>query len=231
MNVEFIRNSLINTFKKTNKDYESFAKSNWINWGSGGSTSVVGIIYKNNDDKSYHLSVANSGDSRGVFCCEDNESKVFPMSYDHKPNSPSEKARIEESGGFISKSPIGPWRVNGILATSRSFGDFDLFPQVIADPDVIDIEIGRFVDNNFVINEQWNLNGSAILILASDGFWDVFKNQEAASLVKQMRVEEGKNPEEISQFLVQQAYERRSGDNITVLIVYLDELLTNLYQN
>ena len=46
---------------------------------------------------------------------------------DHKPDDPEETKRIEGSGGFVSLPPQTyiP-RVNGQLALSRAFGDFQL---------------------------------------------------------------------------------------------------------
>ena len=85
---------------------------------------------------------------------------------DHKPDDPEETRRIEKSGGFVSLPPQTyiP-RVNGQLALSRAFGDFQLKMSkkveqneqaVITDPDV-DIfdrndisHIGKF----WVINNE-----------------------------------------------------------------------------
>ena len=46
---------------------------------------------------------------------------------DHKPDDPEETKRIEASGGFVTLPPKTyiP-RVNGQLALSRAFGDFQL---------------------------------------------------------------------------------------------------------
>lgn len=75
-----------------------------------GTTAVVVLMTK---DRYY---VANIGDSRAVLCRGDN---AVALSTDHKPDSPSEKNRIEKAGGYVQQG-----RVNGALSLSRSFGDF-----------------------------------------------------------------------------------------------------------
>eukprot|EP00002_Diphylleia_rotans_P013341 TRINITY_DN2606_c0_g1_i6.p1 TRINITY_DN2606_c0_g1~~TRINITY_DN2606_c0_g1_i6.p1 ORF type:complete len:456 (-),score=112.66 TRINITY_DN2606_c0_g1_i6:1454-2821(-) len=62
------------------------------------------------------------------------------MTQDHKPNRPDEQIRIEASGGFIAH--LGCWRVQGILATSRSFGDKDLKEFVVSNPEFVEIQLG-----------------------------------------------------------------------------------------
>ena len=62
------------------------------------------------------ITVANVGDSRAVLVKCDGS--VDPLSYDHKPNGDSEKARIESLGGKVVF--WGVWRVEGVLAVSRA---------------------------------------------------------------------------------------------------------------
>jgi len=60
---------------------------------------------------------ANAGDSRTVLS---RGGRAKYMSEDHKPDNPSELARIQRSGGFVEDG-----RVNGMLALSRALGDFE----------------------------------------------------------------------------------------------------------
>jgi protein phosphatase 2C family protein 2/3 len=53
---------------------------------------------------------ANAGDCRAVLS---KKGKAKDLSVDHKPNTPSEKARIERANGFVEDG-----RVNGNLALS-----------------------------------------------------------------------------------------------------------------
>lgn len=82
------------------------------------------------------------------------------MSVDHKPNTREERTRIEDAGGVVVWA--GTWRVGGVLAVSRAFGDRPLKRYVIPTPDIRDEVVTKDDD---------------CLILASDGLWDVVSNQ------------------------------------------------------
>ncbi|XVE99606.1 hypothetical protein REPUB_Repub03eG0214700 [Reevesia pubescens] len=123
-----------------------------------GSTAVVAVVTK---DK---IIVANCGDSRAVLC---RNGVAFPLSEDHKPDRPDELTRIEEAGGRVIYWD-GP-RVLGVLAMSRAIGDNYLKPFVIPEPEVTITE--RKVEDE-------------CLILASDGLWDVVKNETACGVAR-----------------------------------------------
>lgn len=57
-------------------------------------------------------------------------------------------------------------------------------------------------------------------ILASDGLWDVFSNDEAVVFIHE-RLRGGKTLEQVSREIVEEAYRRGSSDNITALLVLL----------
>lgn len=69
---------------------------------------------------------ANAGDSRSVIS---KKGKAKDLSVDHKPDTPTEKRRIERANGFVEDS-----RVNGMLALSRSMGDFEYKNNPILKP-------------------------------------------------------------------------------------------------
>ncbi|CAM9144838.1 unnamed protein product, partial [Lampetra planeri] len=87
------------------------------------------------------LYVANVGDSRAVLC--DAQGSAVALSHDHKPHQLKERQRIKRAGGFISYN--GSWRVQGVLAMSRSLGDFPLkrMGVVTAEPDVTAVDPAR----------------------------------------------------------------------------------------
>ena len=114
-----------------------------------------------------------------------------------------ERKRIRKAGGFISFN--GVWRVAGVLATSRALGDYPLKDKnlVIAQPDILEFDLNKIE--------------ASFLILATDGLWDAFSNEEAVNYIKE-RLDE---PHFGAKSLVLQAYYRGSLDNITVMVVNL----------
>lgn len=153
-----------------------------------GCTAVSAILYQN------RLIVANAGDSRAVLS---RGGQAIAMSIDHKPNLLEERTRIEEAGGMVVWA--GTWRVCGVLAVSRAFGDKPLKKFVIANP--------------YVQEEVLNFDDE-FLILASDGIWDVLTNQDAVTLVKDIA-----SPEEAATKLTREAIVRGSADNVSAVIV------------
>ncbi|KAD4179505.1 hypothetical protein E3N88_28096 [Mikania micrantha] len=186
-------------------------QSNGDSPGSGGGVSEDSkFSYENNQNRDAgstastailvgdRLLVANVGDSRAVIC---RGGKAFAVSRDHKPDQSDERQRIENAGGFVMWA--GTWRVGGVLAVSRAFGDKLLKQYVVADPE---------------IQEEKVDNSLEFLILASDGLWDVVSNDEAVAMVRPIE-----SPEDASKMLMQEASQRGSADNITVVVVrFLD---------
>ena len=109
--------------------------------------------------------------------------EVIRVAVDHKPEEPSERARIEAGGGqvramtgYYSGVPEGPLRVWAGdsdqwpgLAMSRSIGDLVAHQLgVIATPDVVAHDLER---------------GDEFIVLASDGIWDQLDPEEALGIV------------------------------------------------
>ncbi|XXG58155.1 hypothetical protein AAC387_Pa04g0540 [Persea americana] len=165
-----------------------FLKSENSQNRDAGSTASTAILVGD------RLLVANVGDSRAVICRGGN---AIPVSRDHKPDQTDERQRIEDAGGFVMWA--GTWRVGGVLAVSRAFGDRLLKQYVVADPEIQEEVIDKSLE---------------FLILASDGLWDVVTNEEAVSMIKSIQ-----NPEEAAKRLLQEACQRGSADNITCVVV------------
>ncbi|XP_064953763.1 probable protein phosphatase 2C 59 [Musa acuminata AAA Group] len=109
-------------------------------------------------------------------------------------------ANVGDSRAVICRGGDGTWRVGGVLAVSRAFGDRHLKQFVVADPE---------------IHEEAVDGSLEFLILASDGLWDVVTNEEeVVAIVKPLQ-----DPEQAAKKLLQEAYQRGSSDNIACVVV------------
>ncbi|KAG6552680.1 hypothetical protein Mapa_005627 [Marchantia paleacea] len=183
--VEDTKQAITETYKQTDLEYLSAEHSQHRDAGSTASTAVL---------VGERLLVANVGDSRAVIC---RGGKAFALSKDHKPNRDDERQRIEEAGGVVMWA--GTWRVGGVLAVSRAFGDRLLKRYVVAEPE---------------IQEETIRDDVEFLVLASDGLWDVVSNQDAVSMVQAID-----NAEDAATKLTSEAYAKGSADNITCVVV------------
>ena len=96
-------------------------------------------------------------------------------------------------GGFCTRN-----RVLGILAVSRSFGDHGMKDFVIGNPKSIQflstdkVFLPCVAATPYVSETELDSCGDCpILILACDGVWDVFSDQEAADLLMDRFKKEG----------------------------------------
>ena len=105
------------------------------------------------------------------------ELEALDLSVDHKPDDPSEEARILAAGGVVSHAHpnTGPARVYSAggrspgLAMSRVLGDLRAKSiGIIAEPEIQLVEVGE--KDQFVI-------------VASDGVWDFISSREAVKIV------------------------------------------------
>lgn len=178
-------------------------------YGQSGATALV--AKKCNDT----LIIGNVGDSRAVLIRDGN---IIHTTQDHKPNNASEKKRIEKAGGAIYKQ--GCWRVNG-LAISRSLGDIHLkrdagqskgsaTPIISANPEMY----------------EWQIKKGDLLIIGTDGLWDVMDanpndNKQLQKIIEQQKARiDAYSSQEIADYLLAVANKRfGSRDNITVLAI------------
>eukprot|EP00850_Spirogloea_muscicola_P016967 SM000141S00911 [mRNA] locus=s141:212239:214880:- [translate_table: standard] len=184
--------AIAETYKQTDQDY--LMSENGQNRDAGSTASTAVLVGKK-------LLVANVGDSRAVMC---RGGKAAPLSSDHKPNRDDERQRIEEAGGVVMWA--GTWRVGGVLAVSRAFGDRLLKRYVVAEPE---------------IQEEMLTPEDEFLVLASDGLWDVVSNQDAVSMIQSIP-----DAQEAAKCLTDEAFRRGSADNITCVVVRLHQAQT-----
>lgn len=108
-------------------------------------------------------------------------------------------------------------RVNGVLAISRAFGD-------TAFKDEHDIESNLVIANPDVYSEIITPM-TEFCIIASDGLWDVMDSQTVINYVRS-RINDKSDVEDIVQELVNDAIEKGSIDNVSVIILifHLDKI-------
>ena len=59
---------------------------------------------------------------------------AIPLTEDHKPDRVDERDRVESKGGTVVWA--GTWRVSGVLAVSRSFGNRMMKHLIIPHPEI-----------------------------------------------------------------------------------------------
>ncbi|EER15856.1 protein phosphatase 2c, putative [Perkinsus marinus ATCC 50983] len=135
------------------------------------------------------------------------------LTTDHKPCDPHEASRIEALGGKVTCSDrsadpdSGTYRVNGVLGVSRSVGVRELKQYgVVAEPDVTMVKTGD------KLARQW------LVMMCSDGVWDVLDDQTAAEIALSVSP---RTVENMSKAVVEEAKKRGSRDNLTCMVVLL----------
>lgn len=189
--------------------YNNFLKSK----DPSGSTANVVIQIK---DKLY---IANLGDTRAVIF--NSRGNVIYHSEDHRPALASERTRIKTMGGKIVDN-----RVNGILAVSRAFGNFEPglglktlgnkylgeMAPVSPDPVIKVVDLKKVRDRKLYC------------IIACDGLWDFFPQAQVIStifkLARQFKQDGRTNIQKsvVDELVNMTLRERKSTDNVSVML-------------
>ena len=154
-----------------------------------GSTATI-LLFKENI-----IYCANVGDST-AFIVYDNY--VKKISVDHKCTDPKEEERILLKGGKITKN-----RVMGQLVLSRCLGD--LYCKKYGVSNIPDISINK-LDGNV-----------KYVVVASDGIWDMVKENELLQLSKNR-----KNAEGFCKDLVKLSIDKDTKDNVSCIVISFD---------
>ncbi|KAK9904264.1 hypothetical protein WJX75_008050 [Coccomyxa subellipsoidea] len=192
-----------------------------------GSTAAVALAFREGD--ATKLLAANVGDARVVLS---RKGKAVQLTTDHVPDSEEERLRIEATNPN-PRLPLvryvgGTWRVGGILALSRAFGDAYLkgslqFEGVRAGGDGYSSGFGLVSEPDTTLidltaDDEW-------LILASDGLFANVERGGGGGLENQevvdMCIKSGASPEQLAKKLAFAAQEAGSTDDVTVVVVQL----------
>lgn len=186
--------------KKSYIDFDTFLYNNYKQcFMLQGSTAVSAIISDGD------LYIANIGDAEASIINNDGSAPVN-MTYTHRASDAKEKERIEALGGNIFMN-----RVLGALAVTRAFGDFDFKKPK---------KPGNFVECEPFIKRIHLERQHKFVILACDGLWDVMKHQKVSDFVLE-RSKNGDNAEAIAKALVDKALNRKSQDNVSVVVIQI----------
>jgi serine/threonine protein phosphatase PrpC len=212
----------INLTEQNFLEYEGVNQYGELDDTSGSCASIVLI-------KNKKCIIANVGDSR---CILFKNKRLFFATKDHKPNSHSEKRRIESAGGSVFQStaivPLYqngkmiemPWRVNpGRLSVSRTFGDIEIKLEkfggkknvVVSTPDIVEFEL----------NDQYNF-----LVIACDGVFDVLSNMEILECIKiVLKINKNKKRKinelcgDCASMIMKSSLAKGSFDNVSCIVV------------
>ena len=185
-----IDKSLKYSFEQTDKELNAMLK---VDDKVGTTATVVMLLYENNTRVVY---CANVGDSK-CYLLKMNGS-VLQLSMDHTCADKSEVERIKKTEGLVFNN-----RVFGSLIITRSIGDKEMKNYgVIATPTVKKVIVNEEEDN--------------YIIIASDGLWDVVKEEQMMLFAS-----EDMPAESLSKRLVQMAKEGGSVDNISCIVIKL----------
>ena len=245
-----------NAFELTEAEVLNQAKKG--RWEDG-CTAVTALLFDG------LMITGNLGDSRAVLC---SRGKAVRLTQDHKPNTPSELARISAAGGFV-KTIMGIARLGGDLSLSRAFGDqsfkkavkprgasppprsspargvgassppprgfqravssaSETVPSVSPVPASSPARPPAFYVRDGPLSAIPDVKVRALdpadefVILACDGVWDVFSDEQAVKHVQMGLKEAQGDPYSAGQFLVDKVL--RSGrctDNVTACVVVL----------
>ncbi|ELP92938.1 protein phosphatase 2C, putative [Entamoeba invadens IP1] len=127
---------------------------------------------------------------------EDTQVVGKALTVDHKPIMPEERLRVKKEGNYVTDSG----KLNGYIGVSRAIGDVHCEGMVSCVPDYFTVKRGPT---------------DRFLVLACDGVWDVMSNQEVALLCV---ANQNMACSEIAKIIVEIAYSRQSGDNITCIV-------------
>ena len=204
------KKQIIKTIHNFFLDIDKMFYNDWkINkFNQDGSTANIIICI---DDDIYFI---NLGDSRSLFF---NSEKIIFSTQDHKPNNLIEKNRIYKSGHFIEMK-YNVYRIDGGLALSRAFGDFEYKITIKEDYDGENSAV-CVVPDITVINVV-KRDKPRYIIIASDGLWDVFTNKEVFEFIN-MSLKKGISTKQIMTDLLKMAYLKGSQDNISIILIFI----------
>ena len=196
-----------------------------------GATAAVVVLFKNQEGTTSILT-ANAGDARVLLI---RGTKALQLTEDHVPDDEDERIRIESKNPNPNMPLVryigGTWRVGGLLALSRAFGDAYLkgtgqFEGVPAGSDGYSSGFGVVAEPYTELNTL--TDEDAYVLVSSDGIFaneergggGGLPNEEVAVMVSKMS-KAGKSCEEMARAIVSAAVDAGTTDDVTVALLKL----------
>ncbi|KAK9845479.1 hypothetical protein WJX81_007509 [Elliptochloris bilobata] len=192
-----------------------------------GATAAVALLFPGPRGAT-QLLAANVGDARVLLC---RKGEALQLTVDHVPDSELERKRIERTNPN-PKMPLvryvgGTWRVGGILALSRAFGDAYLKGSLQYEG----VRAGDNYSSGFGVIAEPDTSLTALtpedslVLIASDGLFankergggGGLSNQEAVELAGRVG-----DPEDAARQLARAAQDAGSTDDVTVVVLRLE---------
>mmetsp|Transcript_40564 Transcript_40564/g.126901 ORF Transcript_40564/g.126901 Transcript_40564/m.126901 type:complete len:682 (+) Transcript_40564:228-2273(+) len=188
-----------------------------------GSTATTILILRD------RIWLANVGDSRTLLC---RGGRVHAFTLDHKPDRADETARIKAAGGFVIHH-----RVLGELAVSRAFGDAEYkkgIQQYVGQDDLNSLRQGGLMGGDAeadysrpILTAEPEIQSLKLapedefIVLACDGLFDVFTNEEVVQAVRAEMAQHQDAQQCVESLSRRAIHERNCRDNVTIVLIIL----------
>lgn len=222
---QLLQDCLTETYAATDAKLLQWCRDNANHYSS--TTAVTVLIHL----PSQRMAVAHIGDSKiilGTVELQTPEQKQDPplgrlvghaLTTDHKPDMRAERARIEACGGSLTYLHGGKPFIRGgdfsqrkhamQLNYSRAFGGKDLKCYGLSA--VPDVALHTLQDNR-----------ERMVILGSDGIWDVMTAEQAVALGEHAQQQQLSPAEELSRVSLRNHVTKGSADNVTAICCFFD---------
>jgi serine/threonine protein phosphatase PrpC len=173
---------------------------------AGTTTTIMAL-----DKQTSRISFLNCGDSRGLIA--DANGRVTFETVDHTPERDIERFRKGKKQGLLYKEPrcrMTKWQVSVgeyEYAVARSLeGPFATERGIVSTPDL-----------NVVQAEP-----GTTAVIATDGLWEVMDSAQVAKILAKLRLQQSMSAGDAAKTLCSMAVERGSSDNVSAVVVYLE---------
>ena len=186
--------------------HESFMEVDAAVQGDDGCTMTL-LLLRGDSEGAVHIQAANVGDS-AVVCADFSRMVKYHLTDNHRVTQPAELQRLRETGAILTHNDT---RLMG-LNLSRSIGDRslkDMNSGFLAEPYVSKVHTVAPGDE-------------LLLVLASDGLWDVTNANLVMRIAFRVLTEHPGNVKLLCEVLMEHAVSRRSRDDITIAVLLVN---------